>query len=435
MFKGSYKILGMNARNLLFIRPYNTQSAVRLADDKLATKKILKKHKIPVLKVLGLFEDFYDLEEFDWTTLPSNFVVKPSRGFGGEGIWVIKGLTKNGWKRSDGQVVDIELIKNHIYDIFDGNYSLGNVPDVAYIEEKVKLHSRFKKLTFGGGIPDIRVIVYKMVPVMAMLRLPTEMSRGTANLHQGGIGVGVEVATGITTKAIWPVKNKFISRYPGTKKKLHGIKIPYWNEILEISSRCSQVSGLGYLGVDIALDDKKGPMVFELNARPGLEIQNANLRPLYSRLRQVEDLNIKKAGKAVRIARELFGGEVNIEIERDYGKRVLGTVEKVVFIGKKGKKVKVLAKVDTGAYRTAICQTLAEKLDLGKPIEKKIVKSALGKEERNIYQAEMILAGRRVETKLYVADRRNLKYDAIIGRLDMEGYLVEPKVEIGQEES
>lgn len=397
-----------------------------MADDKLATKAILKKNKIPTMPTLATFEVFSDLEEFDWTSLPSTFVIKPTQGFGGEGIWVIIGLTKKGWKRSDGVVVGANEVKEHIYNIFDGNYSLGNVPDVAYIEEKVKLHSRFKNLSAGGGIPDIRVIVYNMVPVMAMLRLPTIESGGKANLHQGGVGVGIEVASGITTKAVW--HGKAIAKYPGSKEKLHGIKIPYWREVLEMASRCQKVTKIGYLGVDIVLDAKRGPLVLELNARPGLEIQNANRLPLLARLRRVEGLKVSDPEKAVRIARELFGEEIGLEIEKDYGKPVLKAVEEVVLI-KGSKKIRIAAKVDTGAYRTSICQSLADQLRIGKPIKKKYVQSSLGGEWREIYEVEMIMSGRKFKTQVFVADRESLRYDAIIGRRDLKNFLVDPSVQ------
>jgi predicted ATP-grasp superfamily ATP-dependent carboligase len=45
---------------------------------------------------------------------------------------------------------------------------------------------------------------------------------------------------------------------------------------------------LGYVGVDIVLD-VSGPMVLEVNKRPGLEIQNTNLAGLLQRLKYIED--------------------------------------------------------------------------------------------------------------------------------------------------
>jgi len=37
---------------------------------------------------------------------------------------------------------------------------------------------------------------------MGELRLPTKDSSGKANLHLGGIGVGIDMGTGVTTTAI-----------------------------------------------------------------------------------------------------------------------------------------------------------------------------------------------------------------------------------------
>ena len=425
--KSTNKILGMNARNLLYLQPHNSRAAVRLADDKLATKRLLKKKHIPVGKLIDVFDDYSDLEEYDWSTLPGQFVIKPNQGFGGEGIWVLAGRAKDGWKRSDGVTIGVNDIKDHIANIFEGNFSLGNVPDVAYIEEKVKLHKIFKKITFGGGIPDIRIIVYNSVPVMAMLRLPTEQSRGKANLHQGGIGVGIEIASGITTKAYWDAHDKAISRYPGTKQKLHGIKIPFWRTILETAVYCQQVSGLGYIGVDIVLDAKQGPLVLELNARPGMGIQNANRVPLLSRLERVEGLKVESAAKGVRIAQELFGGEIRLAEEKDLKKPVLQSVEDVVMIGRTGKKVKIKAKLDTGAYRTSICNEVAKKIGMGEVVRKRYVKSALGGEWRDAYELEMVIKSKHIKTQAFVVDRQHLRYDAIIGRRDLKSFLIDPR--------
>src|SRR5688572_1040037 len=136
---------------------------------------------------------------------------------------------------------------------------------------------------------------------MAMLRLPTKESGGRANLHQGAIGVGVDIATGITTRAIW--HGEQIVFKPGTEKKLRGIKIPSWTTILETAVRTQMSSHLGYIGVDIVLHPDKGPMVLETNAQPGLQIQLANMEGLKKRLERIEDLDVIDAAHGVTIAK------------------------------------------------------------------------------------------------------------------------------------
>src|SRR5262249_15683519 len=81
---------------------------------------------------------------------------------------------------------------------------------------------------------------------MAMLRLPTQESNGRANLHQGGIGTGVDLDTGVTNHAVQ--RNRFVARHPDTGSALVGLRVPYWREELEMSRKVARAAGLGYLG-------------------------------------------------------------------------------------------------------------------------------------------------------------------------------------------
>jgi alpha-L-glutamate ligase-like protein len=364
------KILGMNSRNLEFIRPYNLKKAKRLADDKLLSKKILSKNNIAVPKMIAKIRSYEELESFDWNTLPESFALKPNRGFGGEGILIVYGKKKNStdtWIKADRSKITIDDLKAHILNILDGSYSLSNTPDIAFFEERLLLLKLFKPYSFKG-IPDIRVIVYNKVPVMAMLRLPTKDSEGKANLQQGAIGVGIDLATGTTTTAVQG-KTKIIEYIPGTRMLLSGIKIPHWKDILTLAVRAQEISGLGFLGADIAIDKERGPVILELNARPGLSIQIANLAGLKERLERVKGLKIKTLEKGVRVGMDLFGGEIEEELEGISGKKVIGTVEKVKLIGKEGKEIEVEAKIDTGAFSSSIDIDLAKNLGFEKTLE------------------------------------------------------------------
>lgn len=327
LIKKSEGILGMNARNLEYIRPCNRGGAIRLANDKLRSKEVFFASGIPVPKVYGIVRKRRDLEVFKWENLPKSFVLKPNHGRGGEGIKIIYGQKKDlNWISTEGESVTIRDLQDQIMNIFDGFYSLSGVPDIAFLEERIKLSKEFKPYAYKG-IPDIRVIVYNKVPVMAMLRLPTKESKGKANLHLGGIGVGIDVATGITTHSI--IRDQLIEKTPDTKLALRGIRIPYWRNILEIAIKCQIVSKLGYAGVDVAIDKERGPVVLEINARPGLSIQNANLASLKYRLRKVKGLKVQNELHGIRIAQDLFGGEVQQEIEEISGKRILGIIETI----------------------------------------------------------------------------------------------------------
>lgn len=455
--KGS-QILGMNARNLKYIRPNNLKRSIRIADDKMLSKRILKKGDIPVPKLIAKVKNHEDLENFDWTRLPNGFALKPNRGLGGEGILVVYGKKKgrpDAWVKADGAMVTIEDLKNHIRGILDGNFSLSETPDTAFFEERVKLLKLFKPYSYKG-IPDIRVIVYNKVPVMAMLRLATKESRGKANLQQGAIGVGIDLATGVTTTAIQG-KGRTIEYVPGTRLLLSGVKIPYWKEILELAVKAQEVSGLGFLGADVTIDKERGPVFLELNARPGLSIQIANMTGLKKRLERVDGLNIKTIKRGVKVGMNLFGGEIEEEVEEISGRRVIGVIEKVKLVGRNGKEIEVEAKIDTGAGFTSIDIDLARKLGFGETIDEwnklendysklkkftskereaifkgvpnlldtAIIHSSHGTTYRPIVRMKFVMDKRVVTAKVTIIDRSHLKYSIIIGKRDLGRFLID----------
>ncbi len=132
------------------------------------------------------------------------------------------------------------------------------------------------------GAPDIRLVMLYGYPVMAMLRAATKESDGRANLHQGALGIGIDLATGRTIRAVH--YGKPLTHHPDTGVELIGIQLPGWDKILDIAVTCQEMTGLGYLGVDLMIDETRGPLMIEVNARPGLAIQMANGVGLLRRL-------------------------------------------------------------------------------------------------------------------------------------------------------
>lgn len=440
-------ILGLNARSTLFTYKYNSGRGKTLANSKLLTARFLQKNSIPAPDVYVKFKNPSQVETFDWQELPGSFALKPSRGLGGEGIIVVKKRAKDPeqkgrylkdvWITTQRNKINISDLKLHTLDILEGAFSMDNYPDVALVQEYVGRHKAFRKYAYRGT-PDIRIIVFNKVPVMAMLRLPTRQSGGRANLHQGAIGVGIDIATGITTTAIWGGKQ--ILYKPGTKRKLRGIKIPEWTKILETAvatqiatfyqTKSGKLRGLGYLGVDIVLHPERGPMVLEINAQPGMQIQLANMEGLKKRLERVEDLQVKDAERGVKIAKALFAGRFADRVKAEEGIITIGIFEDIKTKNKNNKKIALPAKIDTGAYRTSIDKTLARDLGLlGKDniLWYKGVRSSLGKEKRAIINFTYWLKGRKITSVAGISDRSKLKRPVIIGRRDLAGFLIDPR--------
>jgi alpha-L-glutamate ligase-like protein len=431
-------ILGLNARTQLFLR-YNKPKAKKYANSKLATKRVLHKAGVPVPEIYAKFIEPENVTNFDWEKLPDSFALKPNKGLGGSGIIVVKKRAlsedkkkdKKAWITTQRKKVTAEDLTLHVLDILEGAFSLGNTPDVAYIEEYVGRHKALRKYSYRGT-PDIRVIIFNKVPVMAMLRLPTKESGGRANLHQGAIAVGVDITTGITTRAYW--HGKYIRYKPATKRKLNGLKIPQFTRILETAVSAGEVTGLGYFGADVVLHPEKGPMILELNYQPGLSIQLANSSGLRKRLERIEDLEIKDSEHGVRIARVLFAERFADRVKVEEGVKTLRATERVK-IYPPGKKAKFVdARIDSGALRSSIDKNLAE--DLGLLTEENILwrkryayRSASGRQSRPVIALTMRLAGRKIKTSASVADRSKMAAPMLIGRNDLQGFLVNPNLD------
>lgn len=413
--------LGMNARNFLYIHPYNTPAAKHTADNKLVTKRALLEHGIPTSPLLAVFESRNEVRAFDGKALPKTFVVKPASGYGGEGVLVIENWNGEHGQDIAGEPYGLQELESHLFDILEGTYSLNSIPDAAFIEERIVPEKFFKKVQ-PLGLPDIRVIVFHGVPIMAMLRIPVKGSGGKANIHKGGIGVGVDLATGVTTNTF--VTGGTLRFFPDTKVKPQGMKIPQWENILELAVRAADAVGLGYSGIDIVIDEKRGPSVLEVNARPGLSIQNANKASLRTRLERISGIERPTPSRGVGIARTLFAASFSEKIPENKP-IVLGIIEPVSIRAKEGEYA-LKAKVDTGAYRTSIDASLAKRLNLPPSDEKVHVRSASGSGERSTVSVTFRLGGKSVTTTASLVDRAHMSYQMIIGRRDMEGFLVDP---------
>ena len=155
------------------------------------------------------------------------------------------------------------------------------------------------------GRDRVRIIVYRGYPVMSMVRLPTRISDGKANLHQGAVGAGICLATGRTINGV--LGNEHVEEHPDTGMPVIGIDIPYWDRMLDMAARCFDLTGLGYLGVDLVLDARLGPLMLELNARPGLNVQIANGQGLMPRLASIKAFSPgRPPAERVALARERF---------------------------------------------------------------------------------------------------------------------------------
>ncbi|MDX2465599.1 MAG: alpha-L-glutamate ligase-like protein [Porticoccus sp.] len=300
-------VLGMNSRNIDYIGRSNDRSRFPLVDNKLKTKKIAEQHGLSVPALFGVVSIQREVQTLGKLIAGiEKFVIKPAQGSGGKGILVITERRGDDFIKSTGATLNYQDLKRHTSNILSGLYSLGGRPDVAMIEDMIDFDPVLSNFSHEG-VPDIRVIVYRGFPVMAMMRCSTHSSDGKANLHQGAVGVGIDIVTGHSLYAIQ--KNQKVEVHPDTGFRFDELEIPYWESILKLAAGCFEMTGLGYFGADIVLDRKNGPMILELNARPGLAIQMANQAGLKKRLKMVDEIRPVECPveERIRLAKQMFG--------------------------------------------------------------------------------------------------------------------------------
>ena len=280
-------ILGINRRNVQYLFEFNPRRTYKLVDDKILTKQLCNDHGIAVPKTYTIIERYGDVRLLaKMIEDHPEFVVKPASGSGGRGVLVIVGRDGELLICAKGQRMPFSELRYHVCSTLSGLYSLGGQSDRVIIEERIVPHSIFEGLSIGGT-PDIRIIMYRGYPALAMLRLPTKASRGRANLHQGAVAAGIDLKTGRTLGGVW--YNRAIAIHPDTGLAIGGLTIPYWNQILTIAQDLSAALKMGYIGIDIVLDIKEGPVVLEANARPGLAVQIANRTGLLKVLAEIDN--------------------------------------------------------------------------------------------------------------------------------------------------
>lgn len=300
------EVLGLNRRNQEYVFRHNQRSLFHLVDDKIGTKAALANGGIPVPKSFAVFEVQWDLRRLGWAVRRlTDFVMKPARGSGGGGVLAITGRDGDRFLKASGARLTVADLEDHASDILAGAFARNQRQDEAILEYRIRPDPVVGAMSFGG-VADFRILVFLGVPILAMLRLPTRKSDGRANLHMGGLGVGIDLANGRTTHAFGPGGG--VSVHPDLGTPLIDVELPMWDAMLDIAARCHGAIPLGYFGADLVLDAERGPMVLEINARPGLGIQVANGRGLRPLLDAVEAAKPEKRSIADRIAlgREIF---------------------------------------------------------------------------------------------------------------------------------
>ncbi len=293
-------VLGINRRNAEFTLRWNPRSAYPMVDDKLRTKELCARAGIPTPRLLAVARHHFEIRQLrEAMAQRTSFVLKPARGAMGNGIVVVRERDGARFRLAGGRSTTLDDLAYHAAGVISGLYAIAGQSDAAIVEERMLVHPALAAIA-SEGVPDVRVVVYRGVPVMAMTRLPTRRSGGRANLHQGAVAAGIDLESGLTTHAI--LDSRPIRRHPDTGAALLGHAIPGFADVLGHALRAADETGLGYVGADLVVDAERGPVLLEMNARPGLMIQLANRAGLLPRLRAIDREIAPGRSAAERIA-------------------------------------------------------------------------------------------------------------------------------------
>ena len=281
-------ILGINGRNVEYIQRHNPRRFYPRVDNKLLTKQICFENSIIVPETYCVLREHSDCRRFlEMIGDRTEFVVKPATGAAGRGIIVVARREEDVFITASDREITWSDLRYHLSTVISGLYSLGGQVDQVIVERRIVSHPLLMSLAVEGT-PDVRVILYRGVPVMAMIRLPTTSSGGRANLHQGAVAAAVDLQSGITFGGV--CENRAITHHPDTGQPIAGFEIPSWRELLDAAMRMSDALEMGYIGVDFVIDINMGPVVLEANARPGLAIQLAHGEGILPRLGFIDNL-------------------------------------------------------------------------------------------------------------------------------------------------
>jgi alpha-L-glutamate ligase-like protein len=281
---GDAGVLGINARNIHFIARLNAVHWMTIANDKQATKRHLDGAGVPTPRTLLSVASEHELDHRRAELAGvGGFALKPASGSQGQGIVLFAGADGDHFRLLDGRTWTYDELRAQVRDITRGLHGGGDEPDRALFEELIQ-PDEFSRSIAPAGIADLRVLVVCGRPAAAMLRVPTRQSGGRANLHQGAAGFAVDIESGRIGSGTH--EGRAVETHPDSGLRLAGREVPHWAEVLRIAVAAQQAVPLGYAGVDICLDARRGPVVLEINARPGIEIQNALQKGLLPQLQQ-----------------------------------------------------------------------------------------------------------------------------------------------------
>ncbi|MCX6807778.1 MAG: DUF1704 domain-containing protein [Patescibacteria group bacterium] len=420
-------ILGANSNFLDFVYPVRSQQDFSWIKNRSKIKAWLQARGIFMPKTLLIVKNISDLDRLNFDILPQKFIIRKVFNNGrDDNILTLSSIGANAWLDSRKRLWKPEDIKQHILDILDGGFSKSGLPDIACIEQRPELDKFFARLG-QDGLPVIKIIVYRNVPLMAMLKLaPPAIVNNKFGLRQNEILIGIDIATGETTNlftnSVFDHKKEILT-LPWSGRVVRGLEIPMWQDILLLASQVQSLINANYLTVEISLDAKNGPVVCGLSIDSDLDVQLANHSSLRERLDKVKGLKISTLAQGVSISRDLFGEKKTIQPTYSSnalnGRKIIGTLEIVkIFHADRRRYHQLPAKITPTRQETILDLELARILGLADENDEVGARKKI----------KIEIGGIRMTLAVILRDLTSIgkEYRFNLGSHDLYGFLIDP---------
>lgn len=169
-------------------------------------------------------------------------VVKPAGGFGSDAVAFVSRAAA-GFEK-DGEPLDAGALDRWCATLED-----------ALVCERVVQHPALAAL-YPHATNTLRVMtLWDDAPAQpfvaaAMIRIGTERSRPLEAWLRGGIGAGIDLATGALGPAVDSVHGHWHAAHPDTGAAIEGVRIPHWEriaaEIVEIARAFPRLASIGW---------------------------------------------------------------------------------------------------------------------------------------------------------------------------------------------
>lgn len=245
------KTILTRAKNNYYVSIFNPKEYWHLFDNKNEFNALFDKY----LKRKWLFLENATFDEFKrWVEKLDRVIAKPNNDFGGHGIEL---LSKNDF--------------NNMKEMY--NYLINR--NLLLVEEVIDQHKDLKKL-YSKSVNTIRIITLKYNEkinfIIAFLRIGNN-NNFVDNTSSGGMITMIDLNSGVTQFPGCDSDMNIYNYHPISKRKIKGVKIPYFNETKNLVEELSyKIKEINYIAWDIAITDD-GPVVVEANPYPGYYYQ------------------------------------------------------------------------------------------------------------------------------------------------------------------